>query len=1057
MIDLVGFAKELVTPLLRDKAKRNYRIIRLAKDCGMPFFVLEPNSDFEQVYAHTLVAYCDYILENQQNLNDLNWVLLWASDAITQHTKTYFSTYVDAQQTPPTELIQQVLQYLQTDPIQQQYFPDIKDEEVAKQTEKFRALFHETTHKSRTPADAQAYNLQYMLCYRLDELKDAIAQDNAFLREQLEAIHEFLHFLHIRQTEILDLIKRQSIEEIQKYAIAYHNSISGDNNVILIDSNNNTIHIDALIQPIIVFLQNPKALKTTALANYRLSLQTLFNDYVLNDTTMTLADVYIPPHFAIHRINIFDEEIECNEHGFYSLPQNPLLHDLVDTLLPANAERNRLPDAECIKQHDAKLILLLGDPGQGKSSFCKHLLHHCIADKPKQKIFFIPLRYVDKPHTWLNSPIESIVEQINNDLNNKYIPEGEKCEFVRNELNNALIVLDGLDELCMIENMEKREAEAFCKELLRQCRNASFKILVTSRYGYVDTTQLEKQDLLVLQLSPLSLEQQQTWLQKYRWFHPETPLTEDKLAKYNKHEHLAELLNQAILLHIIATLQQDIVPSNNKDNIYQKLFNELCEANWKQSEGQLDKLQGMTPATLRDILQRIAFVIYENQQTYITQEQLEALSKEKTDFGKFVEYKGIDFSKTLLMASYIRRIYDKTKIIYQAIEFLHKSLQEYLTAEYIWQQLKDELCATQNKRGNKTTYTLQQTHELLKLCDRLFTPQSLLPEESVVKQCLVDIINSDQSPEKDTVRERLLYFWEKMIPYQFLYPPTDLSKPPSIVPSERICRTFYVYWLCLQPLHPQQDLQPKDKQLRRQMAELWRLLGFACPSPFNLLYQNLSDVDLSNVNLSGSNLRNADLSYSYLVNANLKNANLRNANLGNTILTNADLSHTDLKNANLSDARLINVTLRNAYLNNANLRNIDLKNADLSSANLKNANLTRANLTRANLTRANLTRANLTRADLQNTDLRSTNLNFANLIHADLRNANLSYANLSYVNLISANLYNTVVDRFDWFDYWMCDKSAPIGLADLAKKYTVKLMKQKIGTWIIPSYLIIER
>lgn len=93
MIDLIGFAKELISPLLLDKAKRNHRIVQLARKCGMPFFVLEPNSDFEQVYAHTLVAYGDYIAENQQNLNDLNWVLLWTSDAIIQHTKTYFRSY----------------------------------------------------------------------------------------------------------------------------------------------------------------------------------------------------------------------------------------------------------------------------------------------------------------------------------------------------------------------------------------------------------------------------------------------------------------------------------------------------------------------------------------------------------------------------------------------------------------------------------------------------------------------------------------------------------------------------------------------------------------------------------------------------------------------------------------------------------------------------------------------------------------------------------------------------------------------------------------------------
>jgi hypothetical protein len=98
--------------------------------------------------------------------------------------------------------------------------------------------------------------------------------------------------------------------------------------------------------------------------------------------------------------------------------------------------------------------------------------------------------------------------------------------------------------------------------------------------------------------------------------------------------------------------------------------------------------------------------------------------------------------------------------------------------------------------------------------------------------------------------------------------------------------------------------------------------------------------------------------------------------------------------------------LRSANLVSANLRSANLFSADLVSANLVSANLFSADLRAADLFSANLVSANLFSADLFSADLRAADLRSANLVSANLRSANLVSANLVSANLRSANLFS---------------------------------------------------
>lgn len=112
-------------------------------------------------------------------------------------------------------------------------------------------------------------------------------------------------------------------------------------------------------------------------------------------------------------------------------------------------------------------------------------------------------------------------------------------------------------------------------------------------------------------------------------------------------------------------------------------------------------------------------------------------------------------------------------------------------------------------------------------------------------------------------------------------------------------------------------------------------------------------------------------------------------------LSNWNLNQVGFARANLAGSKLTNVHLKKAYMGDANLHGADFEYADMSRAYMS-----RADVSRAKLTGADLSKANLSGADLRGADLIGTCLN-----GADLSRANLSFANLIETDLGEANLY----------------------------------------------------
>ncbi len=481
---------------------------------------------------------------------------------------------------------------------------------------------------------------------------------------------------------------------------------------------------------------------------YQEDLKNQFNDLVLNDQAgMTLADIYIEPKFEIHQYCLKQKYIHAN---FVTISDDSL-HDFIHQ----NIENN-LPDEQfrCQKNN---LYFILGYPGQGKSSFCKKFVFDVYSGvRPISKaVHLIRIRNITDTVNLISNPIQTLYDHwlSENDITEK--------ELSKQDFRESTLVLDGLDELFMKANLPSKAIDEFCRVIARETESSPLlKIIITSRFGYIDLERLKNSDAIIIQLQEFDVEQQVIWLGKFKAFHPETNLSIEKIKAYNEEEKfrpIRELITQPILLHLIATLNQEVTVNMNRAVIYDKLFTELIRRKWA-AEGQIDALKGLEEDDLREFLRDIAFAIAKSGREYIHKSTLINLPETKRFVNKLEQKEHIqDVLKNIMIAFYFQETKKKVDDIYEeerndfAIEFLHKSLQEYLVAEKIWEEIQ-AFIATDSRKGK---FIIDDAKTGLEKLTEIFS--GLLTSE-VIDDCLKEIINNCDLELRKLLSERFKKF-----------------------------------------------------------------------------------------------------------------------------------------------------------------------------------------------------------------------------------------------------------------------------------------------------------
>lgn len=687
--------------------------------------------------------------------------------------------------------------------------------------------------------------------------------------------------------------------------------------------------------------------KKALLENY---YQNIVDDFTTtsilgNDRSMSLNDIYVEPLYKI----LLSQTTQKEE--YYSSRFTSISNDSIHTFLNHYFVQDSFPDD--LKLKNANIILLLGQPGQGKTSFSKKTMFDYIKNNvdTSPNYFMIRLRDIGQVDKLLDDPIEVIGSKLQRTLS-----------FIPNFQEDTILLLDGLDELAMKEQLVTDTIDNFLETLIAVTKDyPKLKILLTSRTLYVNIDKLSKKlkgDILTLHLQEFSLEKQIEWIDKYKIFYPKAIMSQEILKQLHddENQHILELIEQPILLHMITELNmthEELTQNTNRAKIYKRMFDSIINRKWESGK-EHENLKGLTPDNIRELLQTIAFEIYKSDYEYIHRSKLEKLATIK----EFYRNLDIDLEDTekldgilkgVLISFYFQEVKKEEDDDIEdsgnyAIEFMHKSLQEYLVAEKIFEELLRFI-----DKDRKKKYFIVDYIDALKNIWELFSHQQISPE---IKNYLIDIIKNQESDDiKKELGQRLASFLPELLKKDFLY---SYNLNEDINPMQKSLDVFYGYWTVLSNLGLEDNYIAEEFKeqfarylllIRTSVFELSGFGGYAWSEDKLILSnQKLDNVWLVGIDLGGAdlheiNLEGSVLDRTHMGGCNITNANLSRCSLSNITMVDSDLSNTDLSGAFLRNAFLKNVDFTNAILDGADLTSTNLEDAIFKNTRLQNINI----------------------------------------------------------------------------------------------------------------------
>lgn len=318
-----------------------------------------------------------------------------------------------------------------------------------------------------------------------------------------------------------------------------------------------------------------------------------------------------------------------------------------------------------LNQTDSPVLLLQGEAGCGKTTFCRVLCNSLtqerIASGDSAIPFLIPLRDFRQ-----GSTIEQFIAQYFAQTLVKAFPIQAFWAMLR--VQSFVFVFDGLDEC--------KSADSFAYELDRLLAQSTgaIKCIVTSR-PYASSHLSKTQ---VLSFMPFSSDQIREYLGKsqgsdgelvFRWIR----------EVYD----LSALASQPMLLQMIvdtASVARDLPLQMSAATLYEVYTNAWLHRERGKGE------HSLSVTTLSQLIERLAFHLQSSSVTTITPRELDAVLRDEFDI---TATRDLDAVKIALRSCGFIVLQESGMI-----GFVHKSFQEYFAARYIY-SLSDELATAQ--------------------------------------------------------------------------------------------------------------------------------------------------------------------------------------------------------------------------------------------------------------------------------------------------------------------------------------------------------------------------
>lgn len=575
---------------------------------------------------------------------------------------------------------------------------------------------------------------------------------------------------------------------------------------------------------------------------------------------------------------------------------------------------------EFLIEEERWFLFIEGDAGCGKSSLVSYLNYHYEnQDEMGKEIFddkrLITVRLRDMPINKIRETGD-FVQGILDYLKAKSIRQVEQV------YPQAVLLLDGFDELCMVESMGER-AEQYIYDL-HKFRN--YKIIITTRPRYIDIARLNLPYSYIL-LKHLDKGQREQWIQKYEGDCGQIVDNEKKdFLNRISEEDAFGICDTPMALYMLVAGRITHEALYNEWALYHQIFyNELSETEYNQMFPNDNYDYEHEIIKHRDVIYRIseefAYQMFCNGNS-----KLSLMNDELQDIVEKIGIKKAE-TKAVVERCYALCGYWKADTQKGMVEFYHNNMRDFFLCESIMRKMNEIYCLWCESKKYRLNDVVK------KLC-LLFQYGEL--ETMVCKFILL----------------RTMYHKEHSAWDDFYELENRYRKLPELMQYMLVNGEAFHFSVDLNPINAVCNVLSCLIQVYRHIYEPMLESGERIKWWFDVKMINNSDV-----------LRRI---FKYIF---IKVPVTLQYDSSVTLASKGDFSHIDLHSCDLRNAGFADASLKRANLSDTVLKGCDFQGAKLSYAELENADLHYANFTNANLKKCRLGGAEIRESNFMNARL----------------------------------------------------------------------------------------
>ena len=536
-------------------------------------------------------------------------------------------------------------------------------------------------------------------------------------------------------------------------------------------------------------------------------------------------------------------------------------------------------------------MLISGVPGIGKSSITSW-----IANEYKNDNRLIILRFRD----WDKEDLKNgLLKAIYNTLKcNKY------------DLNNKILILDGFDEIKLLNNRQK-----LLDNFFNEMKDFNTKYIITSRPTYINSDNFDN----VIRILPFDFEQIRCFYKKI------TGIELHHICLYN-----TDVLGIPVILYMAIMSKIDIERNINRAELYSRIFakkggifDRFYYEGMEYDKGAHVLRNSKNINKYLEFLQKTAFRMFEENSLSLLREEYQIPQ---------LEFQGESVS---VLEFPIKYLFEN---VFWGIEFIHKSIYEYFVAEYIGEKIYKVIGIEKLEnsagilgkilRSNNITDEIAEYLSYKILRKNIIIQNISFKEYAKIPSCL-EVTNFLQSIFSVMLKNGMTYFCKES--YQNIIK-CELYIFKNMLKIFQFCFNCNTK-LCIE--HKNEFitylsyLSVKDDKVVLAYIDLSEA-KFENISMNNITFHevNLSGTIFDSVNLSQANFKNVDLSRAKFFDVDLSQAILSNANLKRTIFKNSNLKKSKVIESRI-DAEVIDVDLQGAEFRESTIEYLDLSNSNL--------------------------------------------------------------------------------------------------------------------------------